>query len=126
VLNEVIKKFEDQSCVVIYLSDHGEEIFELGDFMGHGGSGHHKDIKYLVRVPFWIWMSPQYKEKHPDLVQSVYKAKNQPGITDDVSHLLLDLSGINTSFFSPSRSIVNPDYDSSKPRIVLNSVTYVK
>jgi len=126
VLNEVIKKFEDQNCVVIYLSDHGEEVFELGDFMGHGGAGYRKDINYLVRVPFWIWMSPLYKDNHPDMAQYVNKAKNQPGITDDVSHLLLDLAGINTSFFSPSRSIVNPDYDLAKPRIVLNSVTYNK
>ncbi len=126
VLNEIIKKFENQNCVVIYLSDHGEEVFELGNFMGHGGAGYHKDINYLVRVPFWIWMSPLYKEKHPEMAKSVYKAKNQPGITDDVSHLLLDLAGINTSFFSASRSIVNPDYDVSKPRIVLNSVAYVK
>ena len=126
VLNEIIKKFENLNCVVLYMSDHGEEVFELGDFMGHGGAGYHKNINYLVRVPFWIWMSPQYKKSHTDMLENIYKAKHQPGITDDISHLLLDLAGIKTSFFSPARSIVNSEYDASKPRVVLNSITYVK
>ena len=126
VLNEIIKKFEQCNCCVVYLSDHGEEVFELGDFMGHGCASMRKDIRYQIRVPFWIWMSPQYKQKHLDFAHRIYQAKSRPGITDDVSHLLLELCGIQSDLFSPSRSIVNVDYDGTRPRFVLNSVLYEK
>ena len=126
VLHEIIKKFENENCCIIYLSDHGEEVFEQGDFMGHGGTGYHNDINYLVRVPFWIWMSSKYKKNHPEIAKNLYDARSLPGITDDVSHLLLDLAGIDTKLFSPSRSMANKNYDSSKPRIVLNTIDYDK
>ena len=126
VLNEIIKKFEQDNCCIVYLSDHGEEVFELGDFMGHGCASMRKDIRYQIRVPFWIWMSPQYKQEHLDLAHRIYQAKNRPGITDDVSHLLLELSGIKSDFFSASRSLGNVNYDESRPRYVLNSILYEK
>lgn len=126
VLNEIIKKFESLNSCIVYLSDHGEEVFELGDFMGHGGAGLHKNIDYQIRVPFWIWTSDEFKKRYPDVCLSISRSSQLPGITDDVSHLLLDIAGIDTEMYDSSRSIINKDYNSSKPRIVLNSIKYEK
>ena len=65
IVNEVIKKFEDDNAVVVYFSDHGEEVFEVRDYRGHGTAKYTSDIRYQLRVPLWVWLSDKYKEEHP-------------------------------------------------------------
>ena len=60
VVNEIINKFKDENAAVIYFSNHGEEIYEERDYMGHGGTTPY--LKYQVEIPFMIWMSQSYKD----------------------------------------------------------------
>lgn len=122
VLDEIICRFEDKNCCIVYLSDHGEEIYDLSDFMGHGNAERSANLNYQIRVPLLIWTSPSYSQ--PEIVAKLPDLLHTPITTDDVSHLLLDLAGIQTSSFDPSRSVVNKKYNKNKIRIVLNSINY--
>ena len=51
VVDNVIKQFEDKNCILVYFSDHGEEIYEIDDFMGHGNAAQRPTLKYQMRVP---------------------------------------------------------------------------
>ena len=122
VLDEIIRRFETKNCCVVYLSDHGEEIYDLSDFMGHGNAEHSTDLNYQIRVPFIIWTSRSYSQ--PEIVTKLSSLRHVPITTDDVSHLLLDLAGIHTPYYNPKRSAVNENYNKNKNRIVLNSINY--
>ena len=122
VLDEIIRRFEDKNCCIVYLSDHGEEIYDLSDFMGHGNAEHSANLDYQIRVPLLIWTSRSYSR--PEIVAKLPTLQHIPVTTDDVSHLLIDLAGIQTPSFEPSRSVVNENYNKNKKRIVLNSINY--
>ena len=124
VVNEIINKFTEENAVVIYFSDHGEEIYEERDYMGHGGTT--PFLKYQVEIPFMIWMSQSYKEFNPNIVNAIKKNLDKPYTTDDVSHTILDMAGIKFSQFVPERSIVNDAFNPRKERIVCQSIVYNK
>ena len=124
VVNEIIKRFEGINSCVVYFSDHGEEVYELGNFMGHGSAEHSKDISYQLHVPLMVWTSPTYSR--PEVPARLDSLCHAPLMTDDVSHLLLDLAGIRTAAYRPARSVISGRYNADKPRIVLHAIDYDK
>lgn len=126
VVKQAIKKFSDKDCCILYFSDHGEEIYDLGDFMGHGTAEHSSNPNYQLRVPLMVWMSSKFKQIHPKIEKSLINAKHFPISMDDISHTIIDIAGIYCKDFSPTRSFVNKKYDKNRKRIVLNSIDYDK
>ena len=116
VLKSIIDLYRDDDAIVIFLSDHGEEVYDYRDYAGRS---HEPTItvnmaKYIYEVPFFIWMSDKYKEVHPDVVRNVEQSIYKPFATEDLPHLLLDLAGIKCEMFDPSRSLLNDKYISRK------------
>lgn len=126
VLSSLIDKFRDKDAVVVYVSDHGEELYEDGKSVGHGFASSSRNIELQIKVPMFIWASKTYRETHPEKWTIINQHKNSPVFTDDISHALVDLSGIETVWLDPKRSFVNEKFDSKRPRIVLNSIDYDK
>jgi heptose-I-phosphate ethanolaminephosphotransferase len=124
VVNEIIEKFSNSNSCVIYLSDHGEEVYDIRDYMGHGNSFNSPDINYQIRIPLMIYTSQLFNEKHPSLVENFKKAKDYPITSDDISHVLLDIAGIKTEYFDKTRSFVNEKFNKERHRIVLNSIDF--
>lgn len=124
VMDEIIRKYEDEDCILVYFSDHGEEIYDYRDYVGHCNADHADDIRYQIKVPFMVWASNTFREKRKDLWESIRGARHLPITTDDVSHFLLDVAGIECASFSARRSFANPQYDKGKRRMVMNSIDY--
>lgn len=124
LVDKVIEKVKDRNCVVIYLSDHGEEVFELGNFFGHGTSMTTSAPSYQLNVPLMVYMSPSYRKSHSDIVESVKKAYQTPILTSDISHTLIDLAGIQCKYFIPELSFINDSYNKNRDRIVMGSYNY--
>lgn len=125
VLNTIISKFEEKNAIVIYISDHGEEVYDIRNYMGHGDAATSPDYRYQIRVPFIIWMSPQYKDFHPLVFEKIKESMEKPISTDNISHFLLEIASIKSPYFSPYRSFINKKYNGSS-RIVLKSIKYKK
>ena len=126
IVDSIIKKYEDKNCLVIYFSDHGEEIYEIDDFMGHGNAKQRPTINYQIEVPFMIWASPKFKAAYPDIAKRIKESAHKPIITDDFSHFMFDVAGIETNYFCPELSFINDKYQTPKPRIVLGDIDYDK
>lgn len=126
VVDSVIKKFENENCMIVYFSDHGQEIYEIDNFMGHGNAKKRPNIRYQIRVPFMIWMSSAFRAQYPDIEKKVKESVHKPIITDDLPHFLFDVASIKTKYYCPNLSFINDNYQAKKKRVVLNDIDYDK
>ena len=120
VVDAMLERFADREAIVIYLSDHGEEMFDYRDQFGRTYTPLTAGIcKYQFEIPFMVWMSDSYREHHPDVVEEVARAAELRFSSDDLPHLLFDLAGIRCPWFDPSRSPLSDRFDKSRPRPLL-------
>ena len=127
IMGEVIKRFENEDAIVIYMSDHGEEAF--GDGLEIFGRNHSAVIDFRLaheeyEIPLWIWYSKQYAKNHPDIVRQINHAAHRPFMTDNISQVLVYLAGIHTPFYRDDYNILSDDYDASRKRIIKGTVDY--
>ena len=120
VMSKIIDLFKDRDACLIYISDHGEDVYDTDGFHGHGGAAIH-DPKYELRIPMYIIPSRKFRENQPELVERMRKSVDVPIAQDDFCHLLLDVAGIRNKWFNETRSALSPKYI-RKHRIVLGSV----
>ncbi|MGF6905624.1 phosphoethanolamine transferase [Fusobacterium sp. PH5-44] len=114
VINKIISNFSNQESIVIYVSDHGEEVYDFRDFIGHAED---KGSRYMIEVPFIIYVSDEFKLKYTEIVSQIQQSMNNPYMTDDLIHTILDISSIKTKEFDAKRSIINKDFDNARKRI---------
>lgn len=129
VLARICQRFSSEDAVVIYFSDHGEEVYHPSLHMygrNHTASPTATVIQSEYEVPFMIWTSPRCRRLHPELYRRIRQAASQPFMTDDVCHLLFGLSGIPTPYYQPSRDLLSPSYDNTRRRFLKQSIPYLK
>lgn len=126
VVNHIINLYRDKNTVVVYFSDHGEEVYDYRDSKGRveAAPGQEKEwLKYQFEVPFVIWCSDKYKALHPDVIRRIKASLNRPFMTDNTCHLLFDLAGLKTIYYRPERDLISPKFKPSK-RIVQNNIDF--
>lgn len=126
VVNSIFDKFKNKYCCIFYFSDHGEEVYELRDYMGHGNAEDSPNPNYQLRVPLMVWLSPSFKQANSNIVNELYRAKKYPISTDDIGHSILDIAGIRNKDFKPNLSFINCKFNKKRHRIVMSSVDYDK
>lgn len=116
VVSGIIDKFRnlDEDTIVIYLPDHGEAVYDEDGINGHIEEN---PSRHMIEVPFIIWGSEKFKQLHPEKWTAIQAAVNQPYMTDDMIHTILDIVDIQTADYEPSRSIINPRFDNTRSRI---------
>ena len=123
----VTQRFIDKDAVVIYVPDHAEEIFDGKPYMYgrmHGANIDYRLARNEMEIPFWIWGSPLYIERHPYGWKAIRAAKDRPMMTDALPHLLLYLAGIATPLYRPELNIITPEYNVRRPRILKGQTDY--
>ncbi|MBX2959507.1 MAG: phosphoethanolamine transferase [Flavobacteriales bacterium] len=103
-------------AVVVYLSDHGEEVFDnKGLFVGHGSP---KVRKEAVDIPFLLWFSEEYgvMNRFPNINATLLNKY----ITEDLFYTLVDLMELSFEAADSTKSIVSPNFV-EKERFILNS-----
>ena len=127
VVDAIVRRYEQQDAVVIYMPDHGEECFNP-PYKFHGRLHSAKITLRLAReefeIPFWIWCSPKNRELHPDIYESVKAARKRSFMTDNLPHLLLSLAGIHTKDYRPDYDLLSPQYNNQRPRMLKNQTDY--
>ena len=127
IVAAVTERFKDKDAVVIYMPDHGEEMFDGKPYVY--GRMHSADIDYRLarnemEIPFWIWDSPKYRENHPYGWAAIQQAKDRPMMTDVLPHLLMYFGGINSPLYHEEYNIVSPAYNTKRPRILKGVTDY--
>lgn len=115
VVSSIIKHFENDESLVIYLSDHADEVYDFRDFAGHNEAMLSKN---MVEIPFMIYVSNKFKTKYPLITQRIENARNLPFMSDNFIHSFLDLIGIQTKDNLENASIFSPKYNALRARII--------
>lgn len=92
---------------VLYLSDHGLEVFEGRDFFGHS-------IEGGLEIPFVLWLSDAYKARHPDKAARLNDYLRRRYMMDDAIYSICDLLGMRFDGFDAERSIFAPEFRARK------------
>ena len=127
ILWAITQRFMDKDAVVIYVPDHAEEIFDGKPYMYgrmHGANIDYRLARNEMEIPFWIWGSPRYIERHPYGWKAIQAAKDRPLMTDVLPHLLLYLGGISTPLYHPELNVITPEYNTRRPRILKGVTNY--
>ena len=90
----------------------------------HGANIDYRLARNEMEIPFWIWGSPLYIERHPYGWKAIRAAKDRPMMTDALPHLLLYLAGIATPLYRPELNIITPEYNTRRPRILKGQTDY--
>lgn len=129
VVTEIVKKFENEDAIVIYVPDHGEECYE-GDMhffcRMHSAKIDARLAHAEFDIPMWIWCSRKYIKKRPEIFRQVVNARNRRFMTDALAHMLLYLGGIHARDYKEQLNLLLPEYDESRPRILKNTTDYDK
>lgn len=122
VLQQIIGLYDQQNTIVVYLSDHGEEVYDYRENSGRDDWGMGSDPRQVLRwqymVPFVVWCSDKYAVTHPDIIKQLQNATSRPAMLDNVCQLLFHLSDLETPYYNKTRDVLSSDYVC--PKRILN------
>lgn len=115
VVDSIINMFAKRNALVLYFSDHAEEVYNFRLHVGRTDmkTDDKRALRQQLDIPFLIYMSPRYAATHTQLVERISQSVDRPFMTDDLPQVIFDILGVNTRYYQPSRSVINNGY---KPR----------
>ncbi|CRF48148.1 conserved hypothetical protein fragment 2, partial [Helicobacter heilmannii] len=120
VLSEIFKLFQGKDAIIFYLSDHAQDIFQSASTYGH------KCSSYGVEIPFMVYVTSTFKQKHPEKVKLIEQAVHKPFMSDDLIHTLLPIVGIHTKDNLESKDLFSPKFDTKRKRVFCGDKPYSK
>ena len=128
VVEQIFRCYDDTPTIVIYMSDHGEEVHDYRPFLSrsHGEVKTENEIKYQYQIPFLIYANQKFVEQHNNVVNRMIEVQDSPFMADDVSHIILGLSGVPCGWYSPSRDLLHEEYNAQRIRMVEDKQVYRK
>ena len=126
VVTRLLAEYAQQDVVAIYLSDHGEEIYDWRNSCYRTNSDQMTPeiARYQYEIPLLFYVSDTFKANHPELVSEIQAAQHKPFIATMLPFVLFHLAGINHADYKPSLDILSPEFDESYPRIIREDVNY--
>ena len=126
VVNNIWNIVKEHDAVGIYLSDHGEEVYDWRDFHERTDERQMSPnvAKYQFEIPFMFLMSEEFISNHADLAQRIRDSYDKPLINSKLKHTLLRLAGINTPDYKPTDDILSDEFDTYSPRYIGNHINY--
>ena len=112
---DLVKKINNKAAV-LFISDHGEEVYNAIEFSGHSET---KGTKSMYDIPFILWMSEKKKEVENNLVFDV----NRKYSTENLIFTMADLATLKFNKFEPAKSILSKQYKANK-RTIFNNQSY--
>ena len=121
-LAKIIDSVRDRDAVVIYLSDHSEEIYDYRHQYGRTQEYMTPQrAKTLFEVPMYVYMTGEFMSNHPEQARNIIDNASSPVFTYDLPDLILDLAGVSGSTVDSARSVASGNYDSSRRRLIHHS-----
>lgn len=123
VMKYIFEIFRDTNTILVYLSDHGEEVYDYRDSRGRVASRINANLlKYQYSIPFMIWYSDKYKKTHKRKVGLINESKSLPFISDLLPNVMFGIGNVKTKYYHikhdltsgyyvPCKRIVNDGYD---------------
>lgn len=126
-LLKILRHYSNETDAVsaaLYLSDHGENVYDDADYAGHDYTV--SAPKSIVEIPFMVWLSRGYKNEYPEKSSTIHAHRTAPFVSDDLFHTFLDLTAIHSSVVEVQRSLFSPHYNKKRKRILSDGKDYDK
>lgn len=119
VVSKIIEdaKNSKDSTALLYLSDHGEEVFDNKSVKKLGRNEDAPTLS-MYSIPFIIYQNRVFKEKIKDF-KSLKKYTSREYSSSDLIYTFTDLAGLNFKEFDSSRSVINEEF-LEKPVLIGN------
>jgi glucan phosphoethanolaminetransferase (alkaline phosphatase superfamily) len=98
-LSELIDRLRNKTAVLFYLSDHGEALGEDGLWL------HAADAPPIHRPACLVWMSPRYKDRHPERYERLQQNRHKHYRTDFFFPTLTEAAGIRNEAINSQLSL---------------------
>lgn len=124
VVDSILSLYENDDAVVLYVADHGEEVYD--ELPVHGRLFQEPtaaQAKYEFEVPMWIWSSNTYRQHHAEVLQRLSASVVKPLLTDHLPYVLLYLAGIYCCWSDDMSNILSPAYQPGS-RMIGSGVDY--
>lgn len=106
---------KDAVSALVYVSDHGEDIFD--DSRERFLHSSPVPTYYQLRVPLLLWISPRLQKMHPEFVSALRaNADCDISATGSVFHTMMQLSGLNTPYLHPQKSLISDKFTPAEHR----------
>ena len=115
ITGEIIKRFADKDSIVIYFSDHANDVWDSGIGSLRVDS---KITRFMVEVPFVVYVSDEFKIRHPALYARIAKSTHKPFMIDDLIHALIDIAGFQVDGYEASRSVISDKFNANRVRLL--------
>ncbi|WP_298094800.1 sulfatase-like hydrolase/transferase [uncultured Campylobacter sp.] len=114
IVNEIYKIFASDNTLIVYFSDHAQSLYQYRGKLIHGGIN-----RFTLEIPLIFMASDKFKEQNADLWARIAAAKDRPFLNDDLIHAIAEiLEMTELPEFEPARSVINADFNASRPRII--------
>ena len=114
IVSEIYKIFASDNTLIVYFSDHAQSLYQYRGKLIHGGIN-----RFTLEIPLIFMASDKFKEQNADLWARIAAAKNRPFLNDDLIHAIAEiLEMTDLSEYDPTRSVINADFNASRPRII--------
>ncbi|WP_139451744.1 phosphoethanolamine transferase [Campylobacter armoricus] len=120
-INEIFNLFKDKEAIIVYISDHGESVYEFRD-----RAEHFVTSRFTAEIPFFIIISDKFKKNNPKLVDKIIKAKDKPFMSDDLIHTMTTIAGIKVKDYNETRDILSDGFNEKRVRIFNGEIDYDK
>ena len=117
-LNAILETLADIDAIyaLIYISDHGEDLFDDARNLALHGLG--TPTIYVAQVPMFVWTSVLYNEVYPEKQQNLIRNKSQKISTDNIFYSILDLANITYSHENLAKSFASETFRPDKRRLL--------
>lgn len=99
IVSRIIELFKDSESIVIYLPDHGQVMYRNPkdpDYYAHGRKHNPIDYALGIDIPFFIYASLLFQQKHPETMKRIKDRQDNPMTwnSDNLPYFIMDLIGV--------------------------------
>lgn len=116
-LIERLQALPQTASVVVYASDHGEDLYD--DRRNRFLHASPVPTYYQLHIPCLMWFSPQYNTLFPTAYAQAREHSGMPMTTNVIFHTLLEVAGVETPYRRDSLAVTSPRFTVT-PRHYLN------
>ena len=104
MINDV--KEQKQPTVLIYLSDHGEDVYDDRDYRGRN--------EKFTEVPFLIYTNEAYRMRNPEIINELLAAGSVSFSTSELPQIVMHLSGTRYEMYDSVRDPLSTAFKTRK------------
>ena len=115
VVAQIFQRYSQTPAIVIYLSDHGQAVFENPERPDYY---EHEVSQAGLMIPLMVYTSPALREEHPEIYEQIVAAKDRKIMTDLLANSICGLLGVKTKYYNARQDFFSSEYDNARRRLV--------